>query len=160
MTEQVAPGGRETKEFLVTPIVYMIFIRDGQILLLERGRGTYDGYHSLPAGHIDEGYTAVQTVVKESQEELAVEVDPSSVEFVHLTHIKDPVGQRFIISMKVGDWNGEPINNEPHKHKSLGWFPLDQLPDDMISHARSAVENILNGVTFEERGWSDELTQV
>ena len=146
----------EAKEFQVTPIVYMIIIRDGQILLLERGRGRYEGYHSLPAGYIDKGETAHQTAVRESLEELGIEVDPESVEFAHLSHVKDPDGQRFIVSMKIGSWTGEPINNEPEKHRSIGWFPLNDLPGDMISHARAAVEDITQGVMFDERGWNQE----
>lgn len=153
----VEQGGQqiEAKEFQVTPIVYMILIEDGSILLLERGRGRYDGYHSLPAGHIDEGETAHQTAIRECLEELGIEVDSESVTFAHLSHVKDAVGQRFIVSMRIGSWTGEPVNMEPDKHRSMGWFPLDQLPEDMISHARAAVENISNGVMFDERGWNE-----
>ncbi|EKD86642.1 MAG: NUDIX hydrolase [uncultured bacterium] len=160
MPEREDQQSPEAREFQVTPIVYMIFIRNGSILLLERGRGKYDGYHSLPAGHMDKGETAQQTAVRESREELGIEVDPAAVSFAHLSHVKDPDGQRFIVSMRIGSWVGEPVNNEPHKHRSIGWYPLDQLPEDMIPHARATVDNIVNGVQFEERGWNDEPFQL
>lgn len=157
MTEQrsARPDYDPGKEvFMVTPIVYMIFIDDGDnVLLLKRSRGKYGDFWSLPAGHIDEGENAVQATVRESEEELGVSLNESDLDFVHLLHIKDEDGQRMVLSMRPRNWVGEPFNREPHKHTEIGWHSVAELPDGIIPHARNVVTDISNGVNFRETNW-------
>lgn len=141
------------EEFQVTPIVYIVLIRDDKILLIKRGRGRYDGFWSLPAGHVDEGENARQTAAREAHEELGIDIEPSSLDFAHLLHVKDTDGQRMIVSLRPKTWEGEPANMEPHKHSEVRWFPLIALPDNMPPYTKGTIVDISSGVNFRESNW-------
>ena len=49
----------------------MIITKDNKILLQKRkGSKLWPGYYALPAGHIDEGETQFDALIREAQEEL------------------------------------------------------------------------------------------
>ncbi len=151
MTEQVPfDHDPRTEVFRVTPIVYIILVRSDEILLIKRGRGQYDGYWSLPAGHIDEGEMARQTAAREAREELGIAVKPSDLDFAHLLHLEDSVGQRMIVSFRPRTWEGEPTNMEPHKHSEIAWFSIAALPEEMPPYTKEVISDISNGINFRE----------
>jgi len=39
---------------------------------------------------------------------------------------------------------------EPKKCDDLQWFPMNQLPENMIHHERGVLEKILNGTYYSE----------
>ncbi len=143
----------QNEEFRVTPIVYLILVKDDQVLLIKRDRGAYKGFWGLPAGHIDEGESAKQTAAREALEELGIGIEPSTLDFAHLLHVKDRVGQRMIISLMPRAWEGEPVNMEPHKHSEISWFPRTSLPENMPPYAKSTLSDISKGIIFRESNW-------
>ena len=57
--------------------MYGVLRRDDRVLLLRRtGSGFHDGELALPAGHVDEGESALAAIVRELAEEVAIEVRP------------------------------------------------------------------------------------
>jgi 8-oxo-dGTP diphosphatase len=50
----------------------MFIVKDGQVLLIEKKRGLGAGKINGPGGKIDPGETALQAVIRETQEELCV----------------------------------------------------------------------------------------
>jgi len=54
------------------PATLMFIIRDGRILLIEKKRGLGAGKINGPGGKIDAGETALQSVIRETQEELLI----------------------------------------------------------------------------------------
>jgi len=54
------------------PATLMFIIRDGRILLIEKKRGLGAGKINGPGGKIDPGETALQSVIRETQEELLI----------------------------------------------------------------------------------------
>lgn len=50
----------------------MFIVKDGQILLIEKKRGLGAGKINGPGGKIDPGETPLQTVIRETQEELLI----------------------------------------------------------------------------------------
>jgi hypothetical protein len=43
----------------------------------------------------------------------------------------------------VTEWDGEPINAEPHKCDELRWAFIDDLPSEMVPEVRQAIQNIV-----------------
>jgi len=53
-------------------------------------------------------------------------------------------------------WKGEPKIAEPDKCDDLKWFPLAELPHNVLSYDRQAMEYVAKGVTFSEVGWNNK----
>ena len=50
-------------------------------------------------------------------------------------------------------WRGEIVNREPHKCSRLEWFPLKDLPENMIPYIRKALQSVLKREFYSEEGW-------
>src|SRR5689334_20765410 len=126
--------------FKVTPASYVIFEKDGKILLLKRmNTGYHDGKYSLPAGHFDGNETAKDVAVREVKEEVGLNIRPEDLDLVHVSHRKSPEPldhERMDLFFRVKSWKGEPINAEPHKHKEIKWFDLKKLPHNIVPEVR------------------------
>ena len=135
-----------------------LLIKDDSVLLLRRANTDWgNGMYTLPSGHVDEGESATQACIRETEEEVGVVVHESSVSLAHVLHRKNndngKVFVDFILVCK--SWDGEPMNKEPHKCDDVKWFKLDSLPDNMIPFVRSAIEDYQQGVYFSTPGWNE-----
>ena len=60
--------------------VHIILINDNKILLQKRkGSKLWPGYYALPAGHIDEGETQYEALIREAKEELGIEINSNDI---------------------------------------------------------------------------------
>jgi 8-oxo-dGTP diphosphatase len=134
--------------------VYLILIRDGKILLLRRANTGYeDGNFSLPAGHLEEGESVREGVIREIREEIAIILDAENLHVSHVMHRKKTDHQRIDFFITTEHFDGEPKNAEPEKCDDLSWFPLDNLPANTIPYIRQAIDAVRRGQTFSEFGW-------
>jgi 8-oxo-dGTP pyrophosphatase MutT (NUDIX family) len=134
--------------------VHLFFLRDGQVLLLLRrfNTGWQDGNYSLPAGHVEAGETVTAAAIREAFEETGVLVQPADLEVVHVMHRKSEE-ERIDFFLKVHDWSGTIVNNEPQKCDDLAWYPLTGLPKNIISYIRRGLMSYHNNIHFSEFGW-------
>lgn len=118
---------------------YLIFEKDGKILLHKRkNTGFKDGYYSLVAGHVDEGESFKQAMVRETEEEVGVEVTEDDLEPVHVLH---RIGDNPYVDVffRVTDWEGEITNEEPEKCSEIRWVDPEHIPEKTISYVKEAV---------------------
>ena len=111
---------------------------DSSEILLHRRQNTgyQDGKWDIAgSGHVDEGETAQMAVVRECREELGIEVDIKDLTFAHLSH-RFSNRVYYDIYFVVRQYAGTPVIAEPEKCSALAWFPMDQLPGDMIDCRR------------------------
>lgn len=137
------------------PASYPILRRDNEILLMRRkGSGYYDGWYSVPAGHVEAGELPIDALLREIKEELGIAIDRSDVRLVHTMYRTkhDETGDRLDLFFAATKWAGEITNTEPHKCDDIRWFAIDALPDNMMHHAKEAIENVENGVGYSELG--------
>ena len=110
-----------TGEILAT---LMFIIKDGQILLIEKKRGLGAGKINGPGGKIDPGETALEAVIRETQEEL------------HVTpHAPRKLGElQFSMSdypdilchvYRSDDWTGTPTETD---EAVPVWTALEEIP--------------------------------
>jgi len=130
----------------------LIFRKDGKFLLLKRsGTGFMDGYWALVGGKCDKGESITESALRESCEEVGVQLRADQVTFAHVMHRPDVDKHDWIIFYFVVDaWEGELINNEPKKHSEMAWFALDTLPEMMVVSHRKALEYIAHNSLFSE----------
>src|SRR5581483_53312 len=86
--------------------------RDGEVLLVEMGKGALKGLWSLPGGHIEPGEAASAAARREVHEETGVEVEISGLLDVHEVILRRPDGgllAHYLIAVHLGRWcAGEP----------------------------------------------------
>ena len=139
--------------------VFCILRDDTRVLLAQRiNTGHEDGNFGLPAGHIDEGETALQALLREVGEEIGVSLSPDSVKLVHMQHYsRERDGQRTTYidwHFEAHDWRGEPVILEPDKCGELRWCELAALPENTIDYIRDVLIRVYeNGENYSEWGW-------
>ena len=146
------------ERYKLIPEVFLFLIKDGKILLSRRFQTGYeDGNYGLPAGHGEDRETMREGVVREAQEEIALEIKPDDLDFALVQHrwcpdVGNPharVGFYFV----PRSWNGNPFNNEPDKCDDLQWFSFDALPTNTIGHVRAAISAYREGLKYAEYNW-------
>lgn len=159
--------------FRVVPSAYLVLTRRGDhgvevLLQLRRGTGYMDEYWaSGAAGHVELGESAWGAAVREAREELGIEVDAGDLRLVATMHRtvawrEDPVEERMDLFFEVTRWVGEPRIAEPDKAAELQWWPLTELPDQVVPHERQALELLASGGSPEllTRGFEQTLTLI
>jgi 8-oxo-dGTP diphosphatase len=147
----------DTRGYKVTGDVHLLLENSaGQVLFgLRQNTSIGDGAYHLPAGHVEEGESVIDTVIAEAQEELGIIVEPEDVEFAHVMHTSLAGGRASFI-FRIRRWKGVPRNCEPGKCRELRWFSPRALPKNMISEYRTALKHIAAGDPFSVCGWDEE----
>ena len=122
--------------------VHMLLIKDNKILLQKRkGSKLWPGYYALPAGHIDEGETQYDALVREAKEELGIIIDPNNVinSYVVLRRNYFEIDGKQLepyidYYFEIKDYDGEPKIMEKDKCDELIWADTDNLPDQFINY--------------------------
>jgi len=118
---------------------YLILEKEDQIfLMLRENTGYYDGYWSVPSGHVDAGESALQGMVREAYEEVGITIEPEDLQPKHIIH-RQTDRVNVDIFFTCNKWEGEPINSEPHKCGAIGFFPKNALPEKLIDYVSAAL---------------------
>ncbi len=133
--------------------VHLFLFREDQILLSRRyNTGYRDGEYSVPAGHLDGGETVIAAAQREAHEETGVQIDQADIFFAGVMH-RHEGDERVDFFVHVRAWRGEPFNAEPDKCDDLRWTDLESLPENTVPYVRKAIQNFLDGISFDEFGW-------
>lgn len=141
------------------PASYLVLIKEGKVLLLRRfNTGYMDGKYSLPAGHVDRGETFIQCLIRESKEEIGIDLKPVDIKIGHLMHRYsggegEDEGYRIDVFFTAEKWQGSPEIREADKCDDLSWFDLDNLPENVIPYIGQALNCIKEKVLYSELGF-------
>jgi 8-oxo-dGTP diphosphatase len=132
---------------------YLIIRRDEDVLLLLRQNTGYgDGCWGLVAGHVEDGESATEGMVREAFEEAGIAIKPRHLKAVHVAHRRtDRLNVDIFFECPV--WQGTPVNKEPEKCAALEYFSLHNLPSNTLEHISVALKAIDNGIFYSEFGW-------
>ncbi|MER6951258.1 NUDIX domain-containing protein [Nonomuraea sp. NPDC000554] len=135
--------------------VHLVLRRGGLILLAERANtGFADGGLNLPSGHLEEGESVVDAVIREAREEVGVIVDPPDLRFLHVMHHRGASGAaRVGFFFEAVRWEGEPVNMEPHKCAGLLWADPGALPPNTVAYPAAGITQCHRGAVFALDGW-------
>lgn len=135
--------------------VHILLIRDDRILLsLRRSGDKYDNRWHLPSGKLEAGESAAVGAVREAAEEIGVELEPAALRLVHVAHVTAPGrDSRLGLFFRAERWRGEPFNREPDKCYALQWFPLNDLPADLIEYSALGIAALNSASPYSELGW-------
>ena len=140
--------------FLVPIAVHLFLLKGDRILLLRRHNTGYeDGNYSTVAGHVERGEQLKTAMIREAREEAGIEMAPADLEVVGAMH--SMTDKEYIdFFLKASEWIGQVRNMEPQNCSDLTWFPIDDLPDNIIPYVRQAIENYRKGEWFSSFGWT------
>lgn len=148
--------GRTPARFASVVDVHVILRRAGRVLLLRRAGDVYaSGQLCLPSGHMEQGESICQAAVRETFEETRIVLDPAALRHVLSIHQRNPgtADTRIGFAFTASQWDGEPVNAEPHKHSELIWADPAALPADTAEYTTAVITAAEGGLTFTLNGW-------
>lgn len=132
--------------------IHLLLLRGEDVLLARRsGTGYADGLLHAPSGHLEDGEDVRSGMIREAREEIGIELAPEELEAVLVMQHRAPSGQARIgwfFAAKLADGAAEPANMEPDKCSELAWYPLADLPDDMVAYCRAGIDAYRTGHRF------------
>ncbi|WP_068251949.1 dihydrofolate reductase [Janibacter corallicola] len=149
--------------------VYAVMTREAPdgpevLLQLRRDTGFMDGWWGCgAAGHIEDAQSPSTSLAREVSEELGVAVtEARPLTTLQRSTVAGPREQRADFFFHVTGWRGEPSIREPDKAADLRWWPLGDLPDQVVPHERVVLEGFAKGELppFVERGHTQRLVLV
>jgi len=119
----------------------IIYDRDNRVFLAKRRNES--GKWEFPGGSVEFGETLEHALVREVMEEYGFEIEVLSLLDV-VNHIIPDEKQHWVSpSFLCRIITGTPAIREPHKCDEIGWFSLDQLPENELTIAsRKSLESL------------------
>lgn len=145
------------ERFKAIPASYVVLAKDNLYLLLRRkGTSYYDGYLSLPAGHVEEGESLKTAAIREAHEEVSIIIQPQDLQLVHVLNrpaVEKNGDTRIEFFFMATQWQGEIQNMEQQKCSELLWANKDRIPEDTTPEVKQALAYINQQVLESEMGW-------
>jgi len=114
-----------------------VAVREGRVLLAQRGPGSYEGLWEFPGGKVEAGEDDRTALARELVEELDVHVHVGE-------HVATGRDDRVELHCYRVELDGQPRALE---HAALRWFPMADLAEVPVPPADvPAVEALLRGV--------------
>ena len=144
MTEGETETETETFE-TVRYTADVVCIRDGAVLLIERGWPPHLGKLALPGGHCDPLETSRAAAARELLEEAGVEVDPDALELVGVydAPFRDPRG-RYVTVAYLARVPAGTSARAGDDAAAAHWVPLDNLPQDLAFDHTQILDDALD----------------
>ena len=131
--------------------IYIIIRNKNNEILLQRRANTklWCGFLALPAGHVDTGENVYDALIREAKEELNIDVCINDIcdTFV-VNRRNNKLSPYFDVYFEIDNYNGEISINEPLKCLELVWCDINDLPYDMITFEKEAINNNMEGIKF------------
>jgi 8-oxo-dGTP diphosphatase len=142
-----ADAARHSRHFQLIVDVHLLLLDQGEVLLGRRANTGYgDGAYEPPSGRLAERETLVEAAVRVSNAQVGIFLDPGRVALAHVMHDVSGAG-RMAFFLTADGWEGE-TGGPTKSYSDFGWFPLTELPANMIDRARVAVRNFAAGARF------------
>lgn len=125
------------------PTARMLLVAEDVLLLQRAAESKFAPLHwDLPSGKTDKGESVTAAATRELKEETGLTVDPAALKVAGIIHgawgVKAPNGFLTVI-FAARSWQGEPVNSEPRKHAQVDWFPVSQVPAQLVPDRREAL---------------------
>ena len=130
--------------------VRLILYNKGNILLL-RQKKALGGNYTLVGGTIEDTEYALDSLIREAQEEAGIVLKEENLHLVHVLHKRTKSnGHRITLYFKANLWEGILNTGEPHKFKGVSWFSLENLPTNLSDTVRHVLKEYREGKMYSE----------
>ena len=108
--------------------VGVFIIKDGKFLMGKRQGAHGAGSWSVPGGHLEWHETFAETAIRETREEVGLEIENLRFGAVTNDHFIEE-DKHYITIWMLSDWkSGTPVSVEPDKFIELRWCTMNTLP--------------------------------
>lgn len=112
------------------------------------------GMYSLVGGKVDAGELGLHAIVREVYEETGLNIAQQDFELVHTFHRRGIESEFIALCFKTDISHlAAPTNKEPHKHDDMRFFSINDLPENMLSAHKQAIQLIQKNIRYSEHGW-------
>ena len=121
----------------------ILFDERGRVFLALRGPQAKNerGAWEFPGGAVEFGETLAKALRREMREEFGVEIEVGRLVDV-ADHLLPDEGQHWVSpTFECRLLDGEPRIMEPGRCSAIGWFALDDLPDNLSVITRKNLRN-------------------
>ena len=157
MQPLAAETARNNRHFQLIVDVHLLLLSDGDLLLGRRANTGYgDGAYEPPSDRLAERETLVEAAVRVAAAQVGIELDPARVSLAHVMHDVSGHG-RMAFFLTAEGWQRPGGSREAggaegfagtQSYSDFGWYPLTELPANMIDRARVAIRNYAAGARF------------
>ncbi|EES91158.1 NUDIX domain-containing protein [Clostridium botulinum] len=133
---------KQGKDYIGVGVGAVIFNEKNEILLLLRNKSPEKGHWSIPGGKVEMFETIEEAIIREVKEETDIDI-----EIVRILTVTN-----HIISQEKEHWvaptflakiiKGQAKNIEFQKHKDIGWFSIEELPDNITITTKNAIKEL------------------
>ncbi len=139
-------------------IPHLILKKDDKILLTRRSptNKIWASHWHCVTGSIEAGESPKEAIIREAEEEIGIKLQDVTLETTVFLIEKDyfhPLKKFYALELFFVshlDDDQEPINLEPSKQDSLGWFDPYKLPKPMIPGVAFGIESYFNNRHYVE----------
>jgi 8-oxo-dGTP pyrophosphatase MutT (NUDIX family) len=137
----VLDAGVEQRRRVVVDVI-LLLTRNERILLRERANTGYgDGAYEPPSGQLADRETIVETAIRVASAQAGIAIGAENLSLAHVMHDVSGSG-RIAFFLTVTGWQGDC------SWPGVRWFPLGDLPTNMLDRARVALRNYAEGMRF------------
>lgn len=132
-----------------------VIVCDGKLLLGEKKRGEIGtGMLNGPGGKVEPGETPEECVIRETREELGIELDREALDRVGMIRFHTGEGPSFAVHIyRTGAFTGELKETD---EMIPSWYPTDHLPyERMFESDRLWLPKALAGEYFDADAYYD-----
>jgi 8-oxo-dGTP diphosphatase len=118
-----------------------IVVRDGCVLLAQRGKEPSYGLWSLPGGAVDLGEELKVAAARETREECGIEIEVTDVLEVVERVVRDPDGRiqfHYVIVDYLARWTSGELTASPEVLESR-WVPPEEFPAYTLTRGTAEV---------------------
>ncbi|MEQ4519984.1 NUDIX domain-containing protein [Pseudarthrobacter sp. B907] len=118
-------------------VVVAALLGPAGILLCRRSPAAlaYPGRWDFPGGHIEDGESAGDALVRELREELGITIQrPRSAPSFQLSRGDGGPASLQLQGWSITDWDGVPSNRALGEHTEIGWFGIPQALSLDLAH--------------------------
>lgn len=128
--------------------VGLLLIQDAKVLLEKRQNTDFEeGKYGLVSGHLEEGETLKEAIIREAKEEVGIFLTKEELTFIGTFHFSNDNYLNFYFT--TSSYKGNAQIKEPDKCSKLKWVEFNQLPE-MVPQDKKMIENYLTGRVYYE----------
>ena len=139
------------------PISVQLLLEKGnKILLLKRKNTGYeDGKYSLPGGHVEANEEIRKALVRETKEEIGIDIDAKEIEFYKVLNRKVNKKQEYVdFVFKTKHWTGNITNEEKDKCEEIIWVDMDKIPENTLDFIPKILKK--GGSAYLPYNWEED----
>ncbi len=120
------------------------------LLMLRQNTTFFNNCWSLVGGKLESGENVTEALIREAYEELGITITKNNLYFVHCLSWKNGHQDCLLLVFKINKWIGAIMNSEPRKCAEINWFPINNLPKNIIPLHKDVIEKVTASIPYYE----------